>query len=107
MTMDKQNYVQLIKDTDALSSALNLSDCAPELQLQIIGQWSSLLFKRLLLRIPAEQTTEIQNIILENVEAGKDIGLLIQVISTHIPNFEQTIEEEIAKAIGEFRLPKA
>ena len=96
----------LITDMDALARALGVEDCTPELQLQITGAWSELLFKRLLLRIPDAQTAAVQSIITREPIEGAELDSLLDPILSLIPDADTVLREEITRAIGEFRTPR-
>ncbi|OGZ08233.1 MAG: hypothetical protein A3D65_02660 [Candidatus Lloydbacteria bacterium RIFCSPHIGHO2_02_FULL_50_13] len=103
----QQNIIPLLKDIDALAQALQIQDCSPELQLKVINEWSGLLFKRLLLRIPAEYTAQAQKTIAEMHAKGKDSAELIDALAEYIPDFEKSLEEEIARTLNEFSTAKS
>lgn len=105
-TTTSHDFTRLISDMDALANALGVSDCTPELQLQIIGAWSDLLFKRLLLRIPEEHTHDVQTLISQRTAESDTLTLLSSLLA-FLPDPQVTLAAEVEKAIKEFRLPRS
>lgn len=101
-----QHFATLIRDIDALSRALHIEHCSPELQSKIISEWGNLLFKRLLLRIPAAHTASVQKTIFDMHGEGKDSAELLEALAEYIPDFERTLEEEVVRTLEEFRIAK-
>ncbi|MDO8521128.1 MAG: hypothetical protein Q7S52_03360 [bacterium] len=100
----QQNPTLFLRDMEMLARAIHIENCSPELQLKIINEWSSLLFKRLLLRIPANYTAQAQVTISEMHAKRKDSAELIDALAEYIPDFEKSLEEEIVRTLDEFIL---
>ena len=83
----QQNIIPLLKDIDALAQALQIQDCSPELQLKVINQ--------------------AQKTIAEMHAKGKDSAELIDALAEYIPDFEKSLEEEIARTLNEFSTAKS
>ncbi len=102
-----KNTTGLIHHISTLAGALNINDCSPDLQQKIVGEWSELLLNRLLLRISPEHTEAAKEAIAKAEADGKDSGELLEDLAEYIPDFDNTLEEEIASALKKFQLPSA
>ena len=89
-----------------LVDVLNIGWCSDDLQLRFLTEWSELFLGRFILRIPEEKTTEFAELIDTFHAEGKDVIQLIDEVVRRWPELEEARNEEIIRAVNEFRLPE-
>ncbi len=82
---------------DQLVSTLGIADSSSEMQMIIVSKFMELVFKRMLLHVPKEKSAALSSII-----EGGDGDALLHILKEHIPDFEKTFQEEIARTVLEF-----
>lgn len=88
----------LFGGVDKLIGKLNIAHLPDARQEAILERFTSLVWKRLLLRADPRRTGDIAHAL------GEDIDVFTETLSASIPDIDRAIAEELEKAIAEFRL---
>ncbi len=97
-----QQAAALLRSMDKIVSALSLESLSEETQFAIIKRFSDVVFKRVLLRVPLEHVEEVKRA-LSGGEGAADMDAFAEILERAIPNSALCIQEEIEKAISDFR----
>ena len=102
--MSEQSFEQfnyLMGRTDALVNRLRIEHLPENLQFAIIGQFTELLFKRVLLRVPKEHTGQVKQ---EIDETDDSLDAFVDALARAVPELNSAVDEEISRGVAQFRL---
>lgn len=104
-TDKKENWEMLLGGMDEIVVLLSLEALTQGDQMKVIEKFSSIVFKRLLLRIPEEFVSELRSTI---DEAGNDENMeaVIGILTRAFPDLNAIVREEMSEVAKLFRSAK-
>lgn len=101
---EAQSLIRMFGGLDMLARALCITELPLHTQGEIIARFSENIFKRILLHVPKEHVGRVIDVLDAHAEDGNEFGELVIVLQQHIPNMDESIREEVERAIEKFRL---
>lgn len=103
MTIDTtEQWKALLGSMDEIVALLAIETLSKEDQLTMIGKFSHIVFKRLLLRIP-EEYSEALRAIIEGDDADGSMEAIIGLLARAFPDLNAVVREEMAGVAKLFR----
>ncbi len=104
-TNKKEQWEALLGGVDEIVSLLSIEALPPEDQMKVIEKFSSIVFKRVLLRIPEAFAEELKAIIAsgENID---DMTVVRDLLLRAFPDLNAVVREEMTQVETLFRNAK-
>lgn len=93
------NFGLLIGGTDRLVTLLGIESLPAEDQLVLVGRFSDIVLKRMLLRVPDENVEDVKRALMSE---GGNVEAFISALERFVPDFDRSLEEELAKTVSDF-----
>ncbi len=101
---DAQMLVTVFGGSDLLVRSLNIYHVDEKLQKEILERFCECVFKRILLHTPENEISKVIDVFEGHRASGRTFDALIEQLALFIPDMSLHIEEEVERAIGEFRI---
>jgi hypothetical protein len=95
------NFGLLIGGTDRLVTLLGIESLPEEDQLVLVGRFSDIVLKRMLLRVPDENVEDVKRALLSD---GGNLEAFISALECSVPDFDRSLEEVLAKTVSDFHV---
>ncbi|NTW30955.1 MAG: hypothetical protein HGA33_06745 [Candidatus Moranbacteria bacterium] len=93
------NFGLLIGGSDRIVALLGIESLPEEDQLVLVGRFSDIVLKRVLLRVPDENVEDVKRALLSD---GGNLEAFITALEASIPDFDRCLEEELEKTVADF-----
>lgn len=93
------NFGLLIGGTDRMVTLLGIGSLPEEEQLAIVGRFSDIVLKRMLLRVPDENVGDVKQALMSD---GGNLEAFISALERSVPDFNRSLEEELETTVADF-----
>lgn len=100
-----EQWEALLGGMDEIVALLSLEALTQGDQLKVIEKFSSIVFKRLLLRIPEEFVSELRSTI-DETENDENLEAVINIFTRAFPDLNTVVHEEMLEVAKLFRSAK-